>query len=85
VSSRTQATHSDDAAKNVTARVSCISFSDVSECGGIAEYVDGFLKLGQIFRADQYSSSVAVARHDDAFVLVFNAVDYLAEVVADRS
>ena len=40
-------------------------------------------ELGQVVRTDQDSGSVVGTGHDDALMLVFHAIDDVAEVVAD--
>ena len=80
-SSRTKAANGIHAANHITAGICGVGLSDVGECFGIAEDVEGLFELGEILGTDQHGSRMAVAGHDDPFVVVFHPVDHLAEVV----
>jgi ligand-binding sensor protein len=72
-----------DATEDVAACVCGVGLSDVLKRGRVAEHLDGFLELGQILNADQDSGDTTIAGDDDTLVLMLDAIDDLAEVVAN--
>ena len=71
-----------DAAHHVTAGVGGVGLADVRQCFWIAEHRERLFELGEVVRADDHRRITAIARDDDAFVLVLDAIDDLGEVVS---
>lgn len=68
---------------DVTPRVGQVRLADIGQRLGVAKNVDRFLKLGEIFGAEQDGGVATVPRDHDPLVLMFDPVDYLGEVVPD--
>lgn len=70
-------------AHDVVTGIGGISLADVRQRIRVSEYLEGLLDLGQVVGADQDRGRAPVAGEGDAFVLVLDAVNDLAEVVTD--
>ena len=67
-------------AHHVAARDCGLSFLQAAHSVGVAEHCDRLLEAGEIGSADQHHSWPAVARDDNPFVLLLDAIDVLGEV-----
>src|ERR1700712_4821719 len=74
-----------DAANHIALGVGGICLTDVGQGLGVAQDGDGFFKLCKVGGADDHRSIVAVTGDDDAFVLAFDTVDDLRQVVTNPS
>lgn len=71
-----------DAADYITAGVGRVGFTDVGQGFGVGEYIKGLLKLSQVDRADQHGDRSSVTGDGDAFMMMFDTVDHVTEVVS---
>lgn len=83
MASRTQSSDCLDSSQDVAVSVRCVGLADVGERFGIAEHREGLLQLFEVVRAQDDGCGLAVTRDGDSVMLALDAVDNVAEVVAN--